>query len=688
MYALLTAVLFCLYTAEPAIGVVSVPNGITYANLAWGWSGGGEDDATGVDLVIVDLDDTDLISTYKAAGQTVICYVSVGTLEPFRADCIANETAWMAVAVGDMADWDEEWLDITQLDALADLMTPRFERAAQYGCDGIEPDNTDCYDNSDCYGKIESTSGSKSAALTAQIAYNQWQITTAHNLGLAIALKNSLDLVSTMHSDYDFAINEACQRYSECDMLSPFVSDGKAILNAEYTLISGACTTADTYSLSTKYCSGNGNLCTSGEWINCWDDGSTPSPASTPTPRPTVRPSVAPTPDKYALPESPVSWSNLAFGFANMSEIVQEQTDAITSRRVLRSSNERLLMDNVSITQAVFVSLHDNDGLNSDLVDYLVGQGHHVLCTFSAGALETWRPDYLSNKAAWEAYLIENNAETPRGDLWLNMTDTGLRALMATRIDAAAEIGCHGVFPMDTDCLEYSTCRSNLGVSSITTRASAEDAQIAYNSYLATYASEQGLLVGLHSARTIADDLVSYYDFALAEACVNRGNCDKYDSFISADKAVMTLEYTVDSSTCTDNANSSIAIKMCDGTQSTRLCSSSSSFQNCFKAATITMWPTSAPTTEPKSNTYSMSLIYIVIGVAVPATLLAAATVFFIRRRQRGSATSPETILRSRSTSSGYPQSALAAPGPQSDQGLDIVRGRERWSANPRGPPH
>lgn len=59
----------------------------------------------------------------------------------------ANKAAWDAAAVGNMAHWDEKWLDITRLESIKPLMAARMVRATAAGCNAIEPDNTDCYDN-------------------------------------------------------------------------------------------------------------------------------------------------------------------------------------------------------------------------------------------------------------------------------------------------------------------------------------------------------------------------------------------------------------------------------------------------------------------------------------------------------------------------------------------------------------
>jgi hypothetical protein len=57
-----------------------------------------------------------------------------------------------------------------------------------------------------------------------------------HKRNLAIALKNDLDQVKDLEKYFDFAINEECFEYEECEKLLPFVKNNKAVLGVEYTL--------------------------------------------------------------------------------------------------------------------------------------------------------------------------------------------------------------------------------------------------------------------------------------------------------------------------------------------------------------------------------------------------------------------------------------------------------------------
>ncbi len=125
-----------------------------------------------------------------------------------------------------LAGWpDERWLDIRQIDELAPIMQTRLDLAVQKGCDGVEPDNIDGYQNNSGF------------PLTAQdqLTYNTWLANQAHTRRLSIGLKNDLDQVPDLVSIFDWALNEQCFEYNECEALMPFVARNKAVFGVEYT---------------------------------------------------------------------------------------------------------------------------------------------------------------------------------------------------------------------------------------------------------------------------------------------------------------------------------------------------------------------------------------------------------------------------------------------------------------------
>lgn len=103
-------------------------------------------------------------------------------------------------------------------------MRARLNLAASKGCDGVEPDNVDGYQNNNGLGLTASD----------QLQYNRWLAAEAHKRNLSVGLKNDLDQVRQLVHNFDWALNEQCFEYAECDRLLPFVNAGKAVFGVEY----------------------------------------------------------------------------------------------------------------------------------------------------------------------------------------------------------------------------------------------------------------------------------------------------------------------------------------------------------------------------------------------------------------------------------------------------------------------
>ncbi len=197
-------------------------------NTSWQWQlthdGGGFNLAYDVDAYDVDLFDvTDAeLDALKSDGRRVICYFSAGSFEEWRDDA----DTFPASVLGDPLDgWaGERWLDVRDPSVL-EIMETRITLANARGCDGVEPDNVDGYQNDTGFPLTEAD----------QLAYLEALSGLAHERGLAIGLKNSLGIVPDLVHRFDFSVNEECHAYDECDLLAPFIDAGKPVFNAEYT---------------------------------------------------------------------------------------------------------------------------------------------------------------------------------------------------------------------------------------------------------------------------------------------------------------------------------------------------------------------------------------------------------------------------------------------------------------------
>jgi hypothetical protein len=192
----------------------------------WQWQLSTVLDAS-VDAAVYDIDgfDNDAAQVQKlhAQGRKVICYVSVGTWEDWRADA----GAFPASVLGkDDAGWaGEKWLDIRRIDLLGPVIGARFDMCRDKGFDAIEPDNIDAYTNDTGFP----------LSYGDQLAYNQWLAVQAHARGLSIGLKNDDDQAKDLVASFDWALTEDCFDQGWCAQMSPFVSAGKAVFAAEYT---------------------------------------------------------------------------------------------------------------------------------------------------------------------------------------------------------------------------------------------------------------------------------------------------------------------------------------------------------------------------------------------------------------------------------------------------------------------
>ncbi|MGF1428798.1 endo alpha-1,4 polygalactosaminidase [Kitasatospora sp. LaBMicrA B282] len=180
-----------------------------------------------VDVPVYDIDgfenDASVVAALHAKGRKVICYVNAGAWETFRPDAGAFPNAVLGSGDG----WKgEKWFDVRQLGVLEPLIAKRFDMCKEKGFDAVEPDLLDAYQNHTGF------------PITAddQLAYNKMIAQLAHQRGLGVALKNDADQVAQLVDYFDFSVDEQCAEFQECDELTPFIKQGKAVLHVEYNV--------------------------------------------------------------------------------------------------------------------------------------------------------------------------------------------------------------------------------------------------------------------------------------------------------------------------------------------------------------------------------------------------------------------------------------------------------------------
>ncbi|MBN1774820.1 MAG: endo alpha-1,4 polygalactosaminidase [Deltaproteobacteria bacterium] len=219
--------------ADDAADAPDAPPGIwrPAPGTSWQWQLTGTIDAS-LDVEMYDIDLFEApqatIDGLRARGVAVICYFSAGSREEWRDDADDFPPA----AVGEPLDgWPgESWIDVRSTDVRR-IMRARLDLAVAKRCDGVEPDNVDAYANDSGF------------PLTAahQLDYNRFLAAEAHARGLSVGLKNDLEQVDELLADFDWALDEECFEWDECELLEPFIGAGKAVFQVEY----GAAALAD-----------------------------------------------------------------------------------------------------------------------------------------------------------------------------------------------------------------------------------------------------------------------------------------------------------------------------------------------------------------------------------------------------------------------------------------------------------
>ncbi|CZR55179.1 related to endo alpha-1,4 polygalactosaminidase [Phialocephala subalpina] len=196
-----------------------------------------------VEIYDIDLytNSASVIDQLHQKGKQVICYFSAGTYEPNRPDSaeIKADKADVGKSLADEGWPEENWLNIRS-DRIVDIMKKRIDTALAKGCDGVDPDNVDSYDNG---------GGGFTPPLTSQdsIAYLRNLTTYAHTAtsskhrrrnprttGLGIGLKNAGAIVKDTAGFLDWVVNEQCVQYDECSTFQPFIGKGKPVFHIEY----------------------------------------------------------------------------------------------------------------------------------------------------------------------------------------------------------------------------------------------------------------------------------------------------------------------------------------------------------------------------------------------------------------------------------------------------------------------
>jgi endo-alpha-1,4-polygalactosaminidase (GH114 family) len=183
-----------------------------------------------------------------------------------------------------------------------------------------------------------------------------------------------------------------------------------------------------------------------------------------------------------------------------------------------------------TIDTSVDAAMYDIDLFDAPpaTIDNLHAAGRVVICYFSAGTYEDWRPDASS----FPASALGNGVAGWPGEKWVDTRDATVRQILTKRLDMAVEKKCNGVEPDNVDGYQNNP---GFPLTSAT--------QLDFDRFLATEAHARALSVGLKNDVDQAATLEPSFDWALNEECSKYSECSTLAPFTKAGKAVFHAEY-------------------------------------------------------------------------------------------------------------------------------------------------
>ncbi|CAM9512382.1 unnamed protein product [Ectocarpus sp. 12 AP-2014] len=189
--------------------------------------------------------------------------------------------------------------------------------------------------------------------------------------------------------------------------------------------------------------------------------------------------------------------------------------------------------------------------VDTSVFDEIKAQGSVVICYFSAGTREDWREDADDFP---EEGLGEPLADWD-GEVWVDVNNEEVRAVMAARLDTAVEKGCDGVEPDNVQASAHNQQPPEILWGVDTGVNVTADEQLDYNTFLATEAHSRNLSIGLKNDLDHLAELEPLFDWAINE-CKDVDDVEGYiTTFIAAGKSVFHTEYEHSDLTFCDQAN-------------------------------------------------------------------------------------------------------------------------------------
>jgi hypothetical protein len=187
------------------------------------------------------------------------------------------------------------------------------------------------------------------------------------------------------------------------------------------------------------------------------------------------------------------------------------------------------IIDNLNLSYDAYDL--DLEYINLSIIKYLHKHNKLVICYFSAGTYEEFRP-YADR---FPKEIIGNKLESWKDESWLNIRDYDkFKDIISSLLTSAKEKGCDGV---EADNVDAFINHNGFNLS--------YNDQLRYNLWLSEQAHKLGLAIGLKNDIEQIKDLVKYFDFAINEQCFQYDECTNLMEFTKRNKAVFGVEYNL-----------------------------------------------------------------------------------------------------------------------------------------------
>ncbi len=170
----------------------------------------------------------------------------------------------------------------------------------------------------------------------------------------------------------------------------------------------------------------------------------------------------------------------------------------------------------------------DADNLSDQARAELSSAGKHIACYLSAGSFEPWRDD----ADQFPESALGNPLEGYPDELWIDIRDDSVRALLTARIDRFADAGCDSVLPAN---LEAYQADSGFAL----TREDERDFAL----FLSSEIHARAMSAGLSISAELIPEVMAAFDWALVIDCLSSGACTAYQPLRAAGKAVLLIEF-------------------------------------------------------------------------------------------------------------------------------------------------